>query len=188
MDYSYYIYPFNKIIDNDNKIFYNFQYMLKLIGFKNLSIEEANKYLAMILSKQRMEKDFTVESEEVYELPGAYVEGGKFSDKWTEQIYLVSMKNKNFYDNYFCYVDRDDGYRSYAIASLLTIKDYPMIDNLKSYNLDVKIVPSAPKSDIKNNLVLKCKDKLIFECKTDFSDSYYPLGIIHDHLVDLKLI
>jgi hypothetical protein len=67
--------------------------MLKLIGFKNLSIEEANKYLAMILSKQRMEKDFTVESEKVYELPGAYVEGGKFSDKWTEQIYLVSMKN-----------------------------------------------------------------------------------------------
>ena len=97
------------------------------------------------------------------------------------------MKNKNFYDNYFCYVDRDDGYRSYAMASLLPIKDYPMIDNLKSYNLDVKIVPSAPNGDIKNNLVLKCKDKLIFECKTDYSDSYYPLGIIHDHLVDLRL-
>jgi hypothetical protein len=160
--------------------------MLKLIGFKNLSIEEANKHLAMILSKQRMEKDFEDIGIE-YELPGAYWEGGKFSDKWTEQIYLISMKNKNFYDNYFCYVDRDDGYRSYSRASLLPIKDYPMIDNLKSYNLDVKIVPSAPKGDIKNDLVLKCRDKLIFECKTDYSDSYYPLGIIYDNLVDLKL-
>lgn len=160
--------------------------MLKLIGFKNLSTEEANKYLAMILSKQRMEKDFEDIGIE-YKLPGAYWEGGKFSDKWTEQIYLISMKNKNFYDNYFCYIHRDDGYRSYAMASLLPIKDYPMIDNLKSYNLDVKIVPSAPKGDIKNGLVLKCKDKLIFECKTDHSDSYYPLGIIYDNLVDLKL-
>lgn len=161
--------------------------MLKLIGLKNLSVEEANKYLAMIQTKQRMEKDFTDESEELYELPGAYWEGGKFSDKWTEQIYIVSLKNKNFYDNYFCYVDRDDGYRCYARVSLLPIKDYPMIDNLKSYNLDVEIVPSAPKGDIKNGLVLKCRDKFIFECKTDFSDSYYPLGIIHDNLVDLKL-
>jgi len=161
--------------------------MLKLIGLKNLSTEEANKYLALIQANQRMEKDFTDESEETYELPGSYWEGGKFSDKWTEEIYLVSMKNKNFYDNYFCFVDRDDGYRSYARASMLPIKDHPMMDNLKSYNLDVEIVPSASKGDIKNQLVLKCRDKLIFECKTDYSDSYYPLGIIYDNLVDLKL-
>ena len=160
--------------------------MLKLIGLKNLSVEEANKYLAMILSKQRMEKDFTDVSEE-YELPGAYWEGGKFSDTWTEKIYLISLKNNNFYDNYFCYVDRDDGYRSYARASMLPIKELPIIDNLKSFNLDVEIVPSAPNGDIKNQLVLKCRNKFIFECKTDHGDSYYPIGIIHDNLVDLKL-
>lgn len=101
------------------------------------------------------------------------------------------------YYNWICYVDKDDGYRSYAGLYQIKNKELCLTKNLDAFDLNCSYTENAiedkevnlygEKKVYKIHLKIKCKHKVIFECYTDHSDSYYPMGIIHDNVTKLEL-
>lgn len=108
------------------------------------------------------------------------------------------MKNKDLYYNWICFVDRNDGYRSYAGLYQIKNKELCLTKNLEAFDLNCSYTENQRiEKEVKDSLVdkkiykihlkVKCKHKNIFECYTDHTDSYYPIGIIHDNVTKLEL-
>lgn len=155
----------------------------------------------MLHKLQTIGNEFDNSKIKVYNSMGNEVEDcsyhKEYSEGWCEQVYFITMKNKDLYYNWICYVDMDD-YHSYAILYQIKNKELCLTKNLEvfdlncSYTENKRIVKEVKDSrmDMKIysiHLKIKCKHKTIFECYTDQSDSYYPIGIIHDEVTKLEL-
>ena len=95
-------------------------------------------------------------------------------------------------------MDRNDGYRSYAGLYQIKNKELCLTKNLEAFDLNCSYTENQRiEKEVKDSLVdkkiykihlkVKCKHKNIFECYTDHTDSYYPIGIIHDNVTKLEL-
>jgi transcription-repair coupling factor (superfamily II helicase) len=73
----------------------------------------------------------------------------------------------------------------YPACEFLVSEDVKQ-DGFKKIEKEVKN-SWVEKQIFKIHLKVKCKHKTIFECYTDHSDSYYPIGIIHDEVTKLEL-
>jgi hypothetical protein len=121
-----------------------------------------------------------------------------WSDGWCEQIYFITMNEGNEYINWICYVDKDDGYRSHAGYFRFRSKDIKLTWNLEKYDLkctykeNFKTQEKSKHWDdemdqFHNHLEVTCNRKKVFRCYTDESDSYYPIGLLEDKVVELGL-
>lgn len=175
---------------------------MKLIGLECTDLERAKKVLAMLHKLQTIGSEFDESKIKVYNTSGREVEdcsyNAEWGDGWCEQVYFITMKKGDLYYNWICFVDKDDGYRSYAGLYQFKSKELCLTKNLEQFNLNCSYTenqhyekevkrPFADKIVYAIHLKVKCKHKIIFECYTDHSDSYYPLGIIHDDLTKLEL-
>ena len=176
---------------------------MKLIGIEYSPLEKTKKVLAM-LDKLIGVADDCGNGIEVFNKNGGKVEHCNYeaftgwSDGWSEKTYFITMENNGVYYNWICFVDKDDGYRSYAGLLQFKHKEIKLSKNLEQFGLNCSYTENAKiEKESKNSWVnkqihaihlkVKCKHKVIFNCYTDHSDSYYPIGIIEDHLTDLKL-
>lgn len=175
---------------------------MKLIGLERTDLERAKKVLAMLHKLQTIGDEFEDKKIKVYNCNGSEVEDCSYNagwgDGWCETVYFITMKKGDLYYNWICYVDKDDGYRSYAGLYQFKSKELCLVKNLEAFNLNCSYTENTRiEKEVKNtwvekqvfkiHLKVKCKHKVIFECYTDHSDSYYPLGIIHDDLTKLEL-
>ena len=176
---------------------------MKLIGIESAPLDKTKKVLAMI-EKLIGVADDCGNGIEVFNEKGSKVEHCSYeqvtswSDGWKEQTYFITMEHNGLYYNWICYIDKDDGYRSYAGLFQFKHKNIKLCHNLESFGLNCSYTentqtekevkkPFQEKLVYRIHLKVKCKHKVIFNCYTDHSDSYYPIGIIEDHLTDLKL-
>ena len=176
---------------------------MKLIGIERTDLDKAKKVLAMLHKLQTISNEFEESSIKVYNEKGNEVEDcsynkSEYSEGWCEQVYFITMKNKDLYYNWICYVDMDDGYHSYAGLYQIKNKELCLTKNLEAFNLNCSYTENKRiEKEVKDSwldkkiynihLKIKCKHKVIFECYTDYSDSYYPIGIIHDEVTKLEL-
>lgn len=176
---------------------------MKLIGIERTDLDKAKKVLAMLNKLQTIGNEFEENSIKVYDKHGTEVEDCSYNkveygEGWCEQVYFITMKNKDSYYNWICYVDMDDGYRSYAGLYKINHKELCLAKNLEAFNLNCSYIENKSiEKEVKDSWVdkkiydihlkIKCKHKTIFECYTDYSDSYYPIGIIHDEVTKLEL-
>jgi len=174
---------------------------MKLIGIKWADLDKAKKVLAMLHKLQTISNEFEESSIKVYDEEGnevkdcSYKEG--YNEEWCEKVYFITMKNKASYYNWICFVDKDDGYRSYAGLYQFKSKEIYLTKNLEVFDLncsytenvveDKEVNLFGEKQVYRIHLKIKCKHKNIFECYTDHTDSYYPIGIIHDNVTKLEL-
>lgn len=125
-----------------------------------------------------------------------------FPNEWEKTYTFIRLyyntDTKSFYYNWICYVDMDDGYRSYAGLYQIKSKELCLTKNLEAFDLNCSYTENKSiEKEVKDSWVdkkiydihlkIKCKHKTIFECYTDQSDSYYPIGIIHDEVTKLEL-
>lgn len=173
---------------------------MKLIGIEWADLDKAKKVLAMLHKLQTISNEFEESSIKVYNEKGdkvedcSYTEG--YSEGWCERVYFITMKKGELYYNWICYVDKDDGYRSYAGLYQFKSKELCLTKNLEVFDLNCSYTENAiedkevnlfgEKQVYRIHLKIKCNHKIIFECYTDYSDSYYPLGIIHDNVTKLE--
>ena len=176
---------------------------MKLIGIERTDLDRAKKVLAMLHKLQTINNEFEESSIKVYDKHGTEVEDcsynkSEYSEGWCEQVYFITMKKGDLYYNWICYVDMDDGYRSYAGLYQIKHKELCLTKNLEAFDLNCSYTENqsiekevkdswVDKKIYKIHLNIKCKHKIIFECYTDYSDSYYPNGIIHDEVTKLEL-
>ena len=175
---------------------------MKLIGIEWADLDKAKKVLAMLHKLQTISNEFEESSVKVYDEKGnevkdcSYKEG--YNEGWCEQVYFVTMKKGDLYYNWICFVDKDDGYRSYAGLYQIKNKELCLTKNLEAFDLNCSYTENQRiEKEVKDSLVdkkiykihlkVKCKHKNIFECYTDHTDSYYPIGIIHDNVTKLEL-
>ena len=175
---------------------------MKLIGIERTDLDRAKKVLAMLHKLQIIGKEFDNPQIKVYNEMGNEVEDCSYyqgySEGWGEQVYFITMKNKDIYYNWICFIDKDYGYRSYAGLYQIKYKELCLTKNLEAFNLNCSYTENKSiEKEVKDSCVdkkiydihlkIKCKHKTIFECYTDNSDSYYPIGIIYDDLTKLEL-
>ena len=176
---------------------------MKLIGIERTDLDKAKKVLTMLHKLQTIGNECEESSIKVYNEKGNEVEDcsynkSEYGEGWCEQVYFITMKNKDLYYNWICYVDMDDGYRSYAGLYQIKHKELCLTKNLEAFDLNCSYTENQSiekkvkdswldKKIYKIHLNIKCKHKIIFECYTDHSDSYYPIGIIHDDVTKLEL-
>lgn len=129
--------------------------MAKLLGIQYLDYDIANKYVDMYNNIVKANQDFEGDKKEI-ELDSFCSIYNKFSKEWSDLIYLIS------------YVDNDDGYRSYV-----KIKQF-------EYEVDISRYVSG-EHEINYDIIIQYEGKNIFECYTDNSDNYYPVGNIEYH-------
>lgn len=176
---------------------------MKLIGIERIDLDKAKKVLAMLHKLQTISNEFDNSKIKVYNEKGNEVEDcsynkSEYGEGWCEQVYFITMKDKDLYYNWICFVDMDDGYRSYAGLYQIKNKELCLTKNLEVFDLNCSYTENKSiEKKVKNlwvdkkiydiHLKIKCKHKTIFECYTDYSDSYYPIGIIHDEVTKLEL-
>ena len=175
---------------------------MKLIGIERTDLDKAKKVLAMLHKLQNISNEFDNSKIKVYNERGNEVEDCSYhegySEGWCKQVYFITMKNKDIYYNWICFVDKDYGYRSYAGLYQIKNKELCLTKNLEAFNLNCSYTENKSiEKEVKDSCVdkkiydihlkIKCKHKTIFECYTDQSDNYYPIGIIHDDLTKLEL-
>lgn len=176
---------------------------MKLLGLECTDLERAKKVLAMLHKLQTIGEECEENKIKVYNASGSevkdcsYYEG--WANGWCEQVYFITMKKGKLYYNWICFVDKDDGYRSYAGLYQFKSKELCLTKNLEQFDLNCSYTENKHiEKAVKNHayedkevyqihLKVKCKHKVIFECYTDHSDSYYPIGIIHYDLTKLEL-
>lgn len=175
---------------------------MKLIGIERTDLDRAKKVLAMLHKLQTISNEFEESTIKVYNERGNEVADCSYSqgygEGWCEQVYFITMKKGDLYYNWICFVDKDDGYRSYAGLYQFKSKELSLTKNLEVFDLNCSYTENTRiEKEVKNSwadnqifkihLKIKCKHKVIFECYTDHSDSYYPMGIIHDDVTKLEL-
>lgn len=105
-----------------------------------------------------------------------------FSDSWSENINIITVKDGDKYINYIAYVDADDGYRSEAYAYKFETSE-PICNNFMNYNIEVSIKEAFSNDVMKFEyrfVIRNKKDNMVLvECYTNLDDSYYPVGHIH---------
>ena len=140
--------------------------MAKLLGIQYLDYDIANKYVDMYNNIVKANQDFESEKKEI-ELDSFCSIYNKFSKEWSDLIYLIS------------YVDNDDGYRSYVKTIELAGLGQPL---LKQFEYEVDILRHVSgEHEINYDILIQYEGKNIFECYTDNSDHYYPVGNIEYH-------
>ena len=92
---------------------------MKLIGIERTDLDRAKKVLAMLHKLQTIGDEFDNTQIKVYNERGNEVEDCSYrndgiSDGWCECVYFITMKKGDLYYNWICFVDKNDGYRSYA--------------------------------------------------------------------------
>ena len=176
---------------------------MKLLGIERTDLDRAKKVLAMLHKLQTIGDEFDNTQIKVYNERGNEVEDCSYrndgiSDGWCECVYFITMKKGDLYYNWICFVDKNDGYRSYAGLYQIKNKELCLTKNLEAFDLNCSYTENQRiEKEVKNDWVdkqifkihlkVKCKHKVIFECYTDHSDSYYPIGIIHDDVTKLEL-
>lgn len=152
--------------------------MAKLLGIQYLDYDIANKYVDMYNNIMKANQDFEGEKKEI-ELHSFCSIYNKFSKEWSELIYLISYEEDGEYHNLISYVDNDDGYRSYVKTIELAGLGQPL---LKQFEYDVDILRYVSgQNEINYDILIQYEGKNIFECYTDNSDNYYPVGNIEYH-------
>lgn len=144
-----------------------------LKAVENISLEKYKKIFTIYKRLNNMEQDFSendIESGIVDENEDEY------DYRNIGQIYAITIDDKT----YIIYEDLDDGFRS-----LSYIEEYPELKSITPLIRPIKVVYGKIDDDASQTnkfLILNQKNcSLIFETYTDYSDSYYPLGIIHYH-------
>lgn len=152
--------------------------MAKLLGIQYLDYDIANKYVDMYNNIVKANQDFESEKKEI-ELDSFCSIYNKFSKEWSDLIYLISYEEDGEYHNLISYVDNDDGYRSYVNTIELAGLGQPL---LKQFEYEVDILRNVSgENEINYDILIQYEGKNIFECYTDNSDNYYPLGNIEYH-------
>jgi hypothetical protein len=152
--------------------------MAKLLGIQYLDYDIANKYVDMYNNIVKANQDFESEKKEI-ELDSFCSIYNKFSKEWTDLIYLISYEEDGEYHNLISYVDNDDGYRSYVKTIELAGLGQPL---LKQFEYEVDILRNVSgQNEINYDILIQYEGKNIFECYTDNSDNYYPVGNIEYH-------
>ena len=82
-------------------------------------------------------------------------------------------------DIYYCYENPDDGYRSYVKTIELAGLGQPLLKQFE-YDVDISRYVSG-QNEINYDILIQYEGKNIFECYTDNSDNYYPVGNIEYH-------
>ena len=114
---------------------------MKLIGIERTDLDKAKKVLAMLHKLQTISNEFDNSKIKVYDSKGNEVEDcsynkSEYGEGWCEQVYFITMKDKDSYYNWICYVDMDDGYRSYAGLYQIKNKELCLTKNLEVFNLN----------------------------------------------------
>jgi hypothetical protein len=152
--------------------------MAKLLGIQYLDYDIANKYVDMYNNIVKANQDFESEKKEI-ELDSFCSIYNKFSKEWTDLIYLICYEEDGEYHNLISYVDNDDGYRSYVKTIELAGLGQPL---LKQFEYEVDILRNVSgENEINYDILIQYEGKNIFECYTDNSDNYYPVGNIEYH-------
>lgn len=152
--------------------------MAKLLGIQYLDYDIANKYVDMYNNIVKANQDFEGEKKEI-ELDSFCSIYNKFSKEWSDLIYLISYEEDGEYHNLISYVDNDDGYRSYVKTIELSGLGQPL---LKQFEYEVNILRNVSgENEINYDILIQYEGKNIFECYTDNSDNYYPVGNIEYH-------
>ena len=174
---------------------------MKLIGIESAPLDKTKKVLTMLNNLIKANNDFD-NGFRIYDTYGNKVDNciydmNVYTEGWLEQTYYVTMLHSSgLYYNWICYVDKDDGYRSIARLYFFQSKDIKLCHNLEQFDLNCSYTINQEEK-VKNqynfdseydiHLKVKCKHKVIFNCYTDVSDSYYPLGNINYDLTQLRL-
>ncbi len=155
-----------------------------LYGLKEVDASFANKVLNTVFAINRINKDFDGEDANILkDMRNTPVNSIRtFSDSWSENINIITVKNGDKFINYIAYIDADDGYRSEAYAYKFETAE-PICKNLVNYNIEVSI-KEAFSNDVMNFeyrfVIRNKKDNMVLvECYTNWDDSYYPVGHIH---------
>lgn len=152
--------------------------MVKLLGIQYLDYDIANKYVDMYNNIVKANQDFESEKKEI-ELDSFCSIYNKFSKEWSDLIYLISYEEDGEYHNLISYVDNDDGYRSYVKTIELAGLGKPLLKQFE-YEVDISRYVSGENA-INYDILIQYEGKNIFECYTDNSDNYYPVGNIEYH-------
>lgn len=174
---------------------------MKLVGIEEVDLAKAKKVLEMLYKLSKISDEFG-NGIKVYNTAGEPVADCRYNqgwgDGWLECVYFVTMKKDDLYYNWICYVDKDDGYRSYAGVYQFKCKDIQLSKNLEVFNLNCSYTENTKKVTkakqkgwddiiINTNLKVKCKHKIIFHSFTDWTDGYYPVGVLKNDLTKLEL-
>lgn len=155
-----------------------------LYGLKEVEASFANKVLNTIFAINRMNSDFDGEDTNILkDMRNNPVNSIRtFSDSWSECINIITVKNGDKFINYIAFVDVDDGYRGRADAYKFETSE-PICKNLVNYNIDVSIKEAFSDKVMKIEYIFVIRNKkdntMLFECYTNWDDSYYPVGHIH---------
>lgn len=174
---------------------------MKLIGIESAPLDKTKKVLTMLNNLIKVNNDFdqVFKIYDTYgnELENCTYENNIYDEGWVEQTYFVTLRHTSgLYYNWICYVDKNDGYRSNAGLYFFQSKDIKLCHNLEQFDLNCSYtVNQKEKVKIQYNfdleyyihLKVKCKHKVIFNCYTDATDSYYPIGEIKYDLTQLRL-
>ena len=153
--------------------------MAKLFGIQYLDYDIANKYIDMYNNIVKANQDFESDKKEI-ELDSFCSIYNRFTKEWSDLIYLISYEEDGEFHNLISYVDNDDGYRSYVKVIDLNGLGQPL---LKQFEYEVNILRyiSSQNNNIDYEILIQYEGKNIFECYTDNSDGYYPVGNIEYH-------
>ena len=153
--------------------------MAKLFGIQYLDYDIANKYIDMYNNIVKANQDFEGDKKEI-ELDSFCSIYNRFTKEWSDLIYLISYEEDGEFHNLISYVDNDDGYRSYVKVIELAGLGQPL---LKQFEYEVNILRyiSSQNNNIDYEILIQYEGKNIFECYTDNSDGYYPVGNIEYH-------
>lgn len=155
-------------------------------GFKLLSGDELYKTCAIASKIANLMKDFK-ESEQAEADKDKHIK--ESIDYWKDYFnrYMTDTVEAYFFtiDNctYLCYEDLDDGYRSYAHCLKL-----PVLDSCINFPEPIEIEYTEDYSETRNYCnpdgeiiylleVIKGTEEVI-SVFTDYSDSYYPSGVV----------
>lgn len=178
--------------------------IFKLMGIEMVDLSKAKKVLGILDKLTKIDEDFGEGYLSVYNERGEkrtelkYEDVTSWSDGWMEKIYFVTVADGDKYVNWLCYMDKDDGYRSYSGFYKFESKDIKLTWNLEKYDLKCNIKEGFKKEKKNPNyegeidsfdyhLEVKVGKKTVYACYTDNSDNYYPIACMDDKVVELEL-
>lgn len=159
---------------------------MELLGIKLVDLNQCKKTLGMISKLAEIQHETTetylITNENGTGLIDVNYKTDEWKEGWSEQIYYITIKDRNEYINWICYIDMDDGYRCHAGLYKFKSNDIKLCNNLESYKLKCTFKEKEYKRrksgevELESHLKIKCKHKIIFRCETNWRDEYYPCG------------
>ena len=101
---------------------------------------QSQESIGMLHKLQTISNEFEESSIKVYDEKRnevedcSYKEG--YNEGWCEKVYFITMKKDDLYYNWICFVDKDDGYRSYAGLYQIKSKEIYLTKNLEVFDLN----------------------------------------------------